>query len=347
MFMRISEIARRSAFAWGLIVGLGWLPSGCMELQQQFGAALATGAGESAVDAELDRIDHEGPAFNRLPKGPFAVTEAHHARAVVVARGRPVAIEPVEGLCLAVDEMDTGSSGAFVVIADCITETAATADALPPSFAGLLTVSISGEPMFPADTGRASALRELRDFLGSDAGRKLLGRDREGGAATLLEARQIGDALYVRVRDGQGGRLALLDPEFWRAFVEIEDRLLLVTVSGFQDRPMDPERMLGLLAAQVARLRSANGAAAFAAEESLAERIDGVRTGAAGRTDPSGGINALRRQVAERSPPPVRAPRPAGRVVAAVSNAGSGPVEGGTKRAPKAAPVAPRRPAQG
>jgi hypothetical protein len=301
------------------------LLSGCLQLEP----------GLSGRDAELSRTGSATPA-EAAPGGAFRIVEAGPARAVVSARGRRVTIAPVEGLCLAGDALDTSGAGAFAVIAECVAEGRAEGEALPPGFAGLVTVSVSGEPMF-GEGGRERALRRLRDFLGTVPGLALLGRNGSGRTVEMVESRRIGDSLYVHVHDRHQGELALLAPDFWRAFVEIEGRLVLVTVSGFRDRPLPEDEMLAVLAAQVARLREANGMAPEAAERALARGAGAVLVPVARRaegTRPAAGDPALRAADASEptgTPPPRRRP---------AASAGARP-------APAVAPRAPARPAQG
>lgn len=309
----------------------GWLP-GCTELQARTGPGLERG--ESVVSEELARL--------RAP-GPFRYTDINRSRAVVVARGREVVLRPLEGLCLSQSSLEVGREAAFAVVTDCLAEAASNPDGdnLPPSFPGLLSVSVSGEPMFAGEDGRAAAIRDLRDFLGTAPGLAMLGRNGSGETVELVEARQVGDALYVHVRDSYGGELDLLAPDFWRAFVQLNGRLTMVTVSGFRDLALPSDTMLSLLAGQLAELRRANGGRSFEAELALAKGAGAALTSAAlVRTDPSAGLGALREQIASRRPAPRLVPMPPQRP-------GSDPAPGddtGTRHAPRQAPEAPLRP---
>ncbi|MEM9148537.1 MAG: hypothetical protein AAGC57_20440 [Pseudomonadota bacterium] len=335
-------MTRGGRWAFGAVAfGLSIWVSGCADLQARVGPALSLKRGESGLAAELDRL--------RAP-GPFRYDEIGRDQAVVVARGRRVVLRAVEGLCLTQGAMDVSQEAAFAVVADCIGEDGAAIDAaagtLPPSFGGLLAISISGEPMFAGETGRATALRRLRDFLGTAPGLALLGRNGSGASVELVDARQIGDALYVHVHDSQEDALALFAPGFWRAFVELNGRLAMVTVSGFRDLDVEPEAMLSLLAGQLAELRRVNGGAAFQDEINLAEgagaALSDVRLAA---TDPTEGLEDLRGQLAARKPAPRQVPVPSSRPGAGSSQTAA--VDQGTRLAPETAPLAPPRPGVG
>ncbi len=313
----------RHVFRLAIFAGPAGLLSGCLGLE----------AGFSGRDAELAR------------RGEFYVERASHEEAVVLARGRRVTLAPIEGLCLASDVIETSPEGAFAVVGDCLTEAppgprTLTADGralanLPPAFSGLVTLSVSGEPMFASAAARQPrALDGLVAFLATPSGHALLGRGGDPETVEVIEAKAVGDALYVHVHDTDETTLALLAPDFWRAFVEINGRLVLVTVSGFRDRPLPPETMLTLLAGQLTALRAANAAAPVADEVVLAS---GTRV----RRRDAGSVPTDPRPAREGGLSPVVVsgiPVPPARPVKA-AEAGPG--------APAIAPRAPPRPRRG
>jgi len=324
-------------------------------------AALGLGLGLAALGAVGGCANPGRDSVGSEPPGPtggdaaFAVVAAGHDRAVVRAKAREIVLAPAPGFCFSADGFDTRDTGAFAVIADCVAETdprkVGTTGAgeavleLPPSFPGLVTVAIAGEAMFPETAGKPAALRELRDFLGSAPGLAMLGRNGSGRSVDIRETRAIGDALYVKVIDTDEAALPLLAPEFWRAFIEINRRLVVVTASGFRNRPVDSGTLLAVLASQVDALRRANAAEPVEAETRLAERIDadlridGSPAAAAARSltvavatpaDPGG-------------PDPVRAPAPPPRAAQPTGAPARSEREG---LAPRSAPKAPLRPAR-
>ncbi len=210
--------------------------------------------GLSGRDAEWART--RGP-------GEFSVVSATPGRAVVSALGHQVAIEPADGFCLAREAIETSDRSAFLLLGDCALEEPAArgqgADALldlPRGVPGIITVSISGDPGF-TQAGGAGDLSELQRFVESAEGRALLGRGGDGAQVSVVETRAIGNCLYVLVEDGDGS-VPVLAPRFWRAFVELNQRLAVVTISGFRDRPLPEEEMLRHLGDQVRQLQVAN-----------------------------------------------------------------------------------------
>ncbi|MEM7177558.1 MAG: hypothetical protein AAGD47_09675 [Pseudomonadota bacterium] len=230
--------------------------------------------GESGLAAELARVKS---------KNGFAVLRQSSSMAEIAAQGRKIRIAPIDGLCLASEAFDVSSRGVFALIADCggearsvsvsASDGSRTVD-LPPSFPGVMTVSISGE--YGVDlSGGADTLDELGTFLRTGNGKKLLGRGGAPETVEIVEMRRIGDALYVQVLDRGGDTLQVFSQTFWRAFLPINQRLVLTTISGFSARPIGSEEMLSFLALQVAEMRRVNGGPIYDDEVRVAQGVDG------------------------------------------------------------------------
>ncbi len=145
--------------------------------------------------------------------------------------------------------------------------------ATPRRGPGILTVTVSGETAFGAEPG---ALTAFESMLDTDAGGRLLGRGDGSERGRVVGTRRVDGALYVLVEE-QGleaeGSESILAPRFWRAFTEINERMVLVTVSGFSDRPLAEDEMLAFLAAQMSELRDANGLAASPDEARIVDAV--------------------------------------------------------------------------
>lgn len=234
---RLSRAGRAALVAVSLLAGL----TGCD----------ASFRGFSGRDAEWQR-----------QHGAFLVVDAEPKRAVVSADGNQVVVEPAAGFCLATDSIETSERSIFILIGDCVLDgpgDAVSPAALDsPTMPGIVTVSISGDPGFSRSGGSDRDLTDLESFLETKDGRALLGRGGNGTEVKVLDTRRIGHVLYVLVDDDDGDAAPVLAPEFWRAFVELNDRLAVVTVSGFRQRPMNENDMLHHLALQVHQLQVAN-----------------------------------------------------------------------------------------
>ena len=287
----------------------------------------------------LDRRDAE---FSRqLNAEGFAVIEVTAERAVFTARGQRIVVEPPPGYCLDGDSVAVTRHAAFALIADCMPDHQAKLEngagashaggiTLPRVFPGILTVSISGEPAYGWETGALDAFEEL---IGTEAGLKLLGRGHSPAPGTIIATRRIGGALYVLIEEPATDQTSILAPRFWRAFININGRLVLVTVSSFSDRPMAEDSMMGFLTQQMTRLRQANGLRINREEDEIA-RLMAVSLGSAQGIPTAHG--AARPMVALGQVEPVPVPRPRG-WAASARPASSGPAP--TRSAP-----APRRP---
>ncbi len=289
--------------------------------------------GRSGRDAELARL--------RAKKG-FTVIEASAGRAVFAARGQRIVVEPPQGYCLDEDSVAVTRNAAFALIADCMQDHQAELEngtvagraveiELPRVFPGILTVSISGEPAYGWQTGALDAFEEM---LGAAAGLKLLGRGNSPAPGTIIATRRIGGALYVLIEEPAAEDSSILAPRFWRAFINVNGRLVLVTVSSFTDRPMAEDAMMGFLAQQMARLRRANGLRVNAEEDEIARQMAASLASEEGQ----GGLIAARSERPAAAPgqaDPARAPVPRQRV----ASTGVPP-----EPDPIVAPYAPRRP---
>ena len=289
-----------------------WLLAGAL-------AAMALAAcetpGMSGRDAEIARV--------RAASG-FEVIEASAERAVFIARGQRIVVEPPQGYCLDEDSVTVTRKAAFALIAECMRDCQAELEngavagraveiELPRVFPGILTVSVSGEPAYGGEAGASDAFEEM---LGTAAGLKLLGRGSSPAPGAITATRRIGGALYVLIEEPVEEDASILAPRFWRAFMNINRRLVLVTVSSFSDRPMAEDAMMGFLAQQMTRLRQANGLRVNAEEDEIARQM------AASLVTPEGKegltlILAAAAAVGSGQPDPARAPMPRQRVVSA------------------------------
>lgn len=233
------------------------------------------GAALLSLAACVDPTGGAGTAASLVPRravGDFSIEFADTGRALFVAAGREVTLRPAPGLCIAPESVDVGPASGFAMIGDC--PAAARADGasmdLPPALPAIVTVSIAEEPMFSEGSPRGGALADLERFLRTPEGLATVGRSGAPGAVSILATREIGDALYVQVEDRDADAMPIFGERFWRAFLEINGRMVLVSLSGFRDGPLGEEEMLAHLAAQVGVLRQANGAAVPPAEAALA-----------------------------------------------------------------------------
>lgn len=312
-------------------------------------AGCQTTTGESGVDAELARL--------QVVKGYGVVSSAPH-RAVFALKGERMVVEPPEGYCLDAKSVRVIRETAFVLVADCLEDRRSEVDAqaaasggtapvlaisLPRSFPGILTVSISGASAYGQSP---RALDEFEELVASESGRKLLGRGNGIEPGKIIATRRIGGALYVLIEESRPDGVGLLAPRFWRAFHEIRQRLALVTVSSFSDRPVAEDAMLSFLARQMGRLRQANGMPVEPEEAEIASQLEASLGEAPTHEGDMTIIRSENRVVLSDGIDPTRAPLPPERRVASVTIPATapGPLAPSGGPAPNYAPLAPVRP---
>lgn len=252
-------------------------------------ACAAPEIGLSGRDDELER--------QRIRSGGVVVVSATPERAVFLAGGRQLVVVPPEGHCLDPDTATARRGAGFVLVADCPAGTA------HPAFPGILTVTVSADPGFTSDAGGIDGFEAL---VTSPAGRRLLSRGNSHAPGRVLATRRIGDALYVLIEEEPNGAAEILQPRFWRAFVDLGGRLALVTLSGFADSPMGVDAMLAFLVGEVAELRAANGLPPVAEENEVAASASGA---AATQAPVAGSADATDVALGGAVPLPPRRPR--------------------------------------
>ena len=312
-----------------------WLLAGVLAV---LALAACENPGLGGRDAELSRV--------RAERG-FAVIEVTAERAVFAARGQRIVVEPPPGYCLDEGSVSVTRNAAFALVADCMQdhqaklENGSTAGraveiALPRVFPGILTVSVSGEPAYGWEAGALDAFEAL---LGADAGLKLLGRGNSPAPGRIIATRRIGGALYVLIEEPSADDASILAPRFWRAFIDINERLVLVTVSSFSDRPIAEDAMMGFLAQQMTRLRRVNGLRVNREEDEIARQM----AASFGSAEGQGGltvVRAARPTAALDQADPARAPVPRERVASAGVQRRGREQRAGTRPRPGRTPAA-------
>lgn len=282
-------------FAGTVMTGVfpGLLSSRHMVALSLIGASLFTAAceqkGFSGVQAEWDRRKAQ----------QFYVVAASSEAAVISALGKELAIRPADGFCLSRESIETSEKSAVALIGDCALEAdVSTAKRsargelkLPRALPGIITVSISGDPL----SGNQGNFEpdDIEAFLQSAQGRSLIGRTQDGSKVKVRESRRDGDAVYVLVEDKNSGPIPVLSDTFWRAFMTVQDRLAVITINGFRARPLGVETMLDHLSHQVVAMQSANSGGLADTKRLIArsapidaERIASAETGGVAASAP-------------------------------------------------------------
>ena len=180
------------------------------------------------------------------------------SRAKVTVAGRPVVIAAPPGFCVDAPSTTLTSAGAFVLMSDCALLGQKAGRGAPVGAA--LTASVSSGGLGGEGDDEASTLDDLQDFLDTADGRAMLGRSGRGDRVRVLSKQLRGDVLYVLVEDRGQQPIAGIDPRFWRAFLEVNGRMTVLSVIGFEGTGPGLQEGLNELAAAAAAIRAANPA---------------------------------------------------------------------------------------
>ncbi len=181
-------------------------------------------------------------------------------RAVAVAGGAVVATGP-SGYCVDRTASRGGAEGSFVLFGTCAALSGSAA-AGQPGKPAVLTASVA--PGAADEAAFVASFPAMARFFASDAGRAALSR--AGKAATV----QVGTVssrdgvLYLSLTDTAAQRGKTVEPDYWRAILQLRGHLVTLSVMSLADRPLVPAEKRQILDAFVGRMRAANAGRAAA-----------------------------------------------------------------------------------
>lgn len=195
------------------------------------------------------------------PATMAALSGSSPSRARVTVAGRPVIVAAPPGFCIDAPSTTMTNAGAFVLMSDCalLGKQGAGRGGRAPVGAAL-TASVSSGGLGGEGDDEAATLDELRDFLDTADGRALVGRSGRANRVRILSTQLKDDVLYVLVEDRGQQPIAGIDPRFWRAFLEVNDRMTVLSVIGFEGTGPGLQDALNDLAAAAAAIKAANPA---------------------------------------------------------------------------------------
>ena len=183
---------------------------------------------------------------------PESMGAGSATREKVTVAGRSVTIAAPPGLCVDQGSTRVDAAGAFVLMRDC----ADGAEARPPRTA--LTASVSSGGLTGEGDAAADSLADLQAFIETPDGLALVGRSGRSDRVRVLAQTVSSDVLFVLVEDRGPQPIAGLDRSFWRAFLEVNGRMTVLSALGFAGS--DPQRGLDELAELASAIRGANPA---------------------------------------------------------------------------------------
>lgn len=147
-------------------------------------------------------------------------------------------ITPPAGYCI--DPLSSRPRAGFAVFAPCMT---LGTEAAWPAILGVATVQ-AGDAGSAMVTGDEAA---LRDFLTSPQGAGLLANGGSQTAISVVSSQSDGGRVTVHFRDTAAPLIDGLGQDEWRAFTDVGDRLVTVSVRALDDAPITAGRGAALL----------------------------------------------------------------------------------------------------
>jgi hypothetical protein len=179
-----------------------------------------------------------------------ACTALAPSKSVTLAEGEIVAVPP-SGYC--VDNVSSQPRRDFAVFVPCVMlDVGEDTQIRSPDVVGVATVQVG-----PENSG-AIAQDEiaLRDFLITNAGASLLSQSGNANDITILSTQTFSDQVMVHFADRGAPPFAGLQREEWRAFRNINGRLLTIGVRGLSVAPLRDGPGAGLLKLILAGIQS-------------------------------------------------------------------------------------------
>ncbi|MFQ1701073.1 dihydroxy-acid dehydratase [Loktanella agnita] len=160
--------------------------------------------------------------------GLTACMQAEPVQSVALMGGAVTATTP-PGYC--VDTRASRPGEGFALMAPCAT---LGVNMPAPSALGVTTVQVG-----PPDSQTVTATEaSLRDMLESEAGAVLLSSDGQPDTVTVLGSQALRNRVTVHFTDEGPPPLPGLQREEWRAFTDIDGRLVTVAVRGLATAPL-------------------------------------------------------------------------------------------------------------
>lgn len=147
---------------------------------------------------------------------------------------------------------------AFVLLGSCRV-VSKRAFAPSPKVKALLTASVSG-----GDAGGsiASSLTSMDRFFRSEDGRSALSRSADPGTVRVLETFQQDETFFLRASDNSVGVVPGAADDYWRAYFDLNEQIVSVSVIGFKKDPITPDTGLTTLREFANLIKTKNGGVA-------------------------------------------------------------------------------------
>lgn len=162
-----------------------------------------------------------------------------------------VVIAGPRGFCVDPSGTQANSSTPFVMLGNCAT-ISGRENAPQPTARAVLTATVA-EPDPTLQVAGAGA--ELQAFFQSEAGRAALARDGDPGKVQVHDSFEEDGIFYIRATDSGNGPVANLSKDQWRAYMDVNNRLVSASVLHFENSPLPAEQGLEVLRVFTSRIQ--------------------------------------------------------------------------------------------
>ena len=203
----------------------------------------------------ISRLTIASAAVAALGACSLDLPVARAALESVAVAGSSVIVAGPPGYCVDRSATRETAQGAFVLLGSCAS-LSGDATRPAPRVPGLLTVSVSGVPGDGAVL--AAPFARLDAFLRSGPGRRALSRSSDPSTVEIIDIHRSDGALIIHARDSGVSEIVGIEDEFWRALLDVNGRIVTLSVTGFEARPMPPDAGRATIEALADRILSAN-----------------------------------------------------------------------------------------
>lgn len=171
-----------------------------------------------------------------------------------------------EGYCVDPTATRNSDDTGFVLLGNCAA-IANSGRAGQPAVPAVLTAAVSAR----SDGGRlADSMADLDTFFRSEEGLRLISRTGDAATVTVLDTAVEGDVFFLHATDASAGAVDGVQSDYWRAYLDVGDRIATLSVLALEDRALSRDDSLFTLRAFVDAVQAANVAPEAAAAVAVA-----------------------------------------------------------------------------
>ncbi len=179
-------------------------------------------------------------------------------RSAIEVSGKKITIKGPTGFCIDNQISQFSEDLAFILLGSCKV-ISPSAFSPSPKVKALLTASISGSDSSSGSI--AGSLNSMDRFFRSETGRTALSRASDPGTVQVLETFQQDNTFFLRARDTSPGIVPGASDDYWRAYFDLQEQIVSVSVIGFQSDPISPDTGLATLREFAHLIKDQNGVA--------------------------------------------------------------------------------------